>query len=199
MFVAFSERSAPNLSAMTGRIRLATPAMATAVCAVVVALMVLAIPLSRATRHVATGADLSSLVVVLPFALVVVVVARRQLGIAGHAIVTHTVHIETSGDLGALNHPTGSATWWGLVQNVFFPVVFISGVGSLAKQIVSYRGAIGERRQQLKWLLEGGAVFSSGLRDAVDLDRVQRDLVAVVHLSMQPSHVSVWLRERSPV
>jgi hypothetical protein len=185
---------------MTGRIRLATPAMATAVCAVVVALMVLAIPLSRATRDVATGGgDLSSLVVVLPFALVGVVVARRQLGIAAHAIVTHTVHIETSGDLSALNHPTGSATWWGLVQNVFFPVVFISGVGSLAKQIVSYRGAIGERCQQLKWLLEGGAIFSSGLRDAVDLDRVQRDLVAVVHLSMQPSHVSVWLRERSPV
>jgi len=43
------------------------------------------------------------------------------------------------------------------------------------------------------------AAFSSGLRDAVDLDRVQRDLVAVVHLSMQPSHVSVWLRERSSV
>ncbi len=42
------------------------------------------------------------------------------------------------------------------------------------------------------------AAFSSGLRDAVDLDRVQRDLVAVVHLSMQPSHVSIWLRERSP-
>ena len=43
------------------------------------------------------------------------------------------------------------------------------------------------------------AAFSSGLRDAVDLDRVQGDLVAIVTLSMQPSHVSVWLRERSPI
>src|SRR5450755_2897159 len=248
-------------------------------------------------------------------------------GIAAHALATHSVHITTTGDLSELSRPTGRVAWWGVVQNVFFPVIFISGLGSLAKQIISYRGSTGERRQQLKWLLAGGAVFtvggfltfsgstgesplqhivgalgtialtalpvfigiailkyrlfeidrlisrtlsyaiitgllvgvyvglialttralplsspvgvaastlaaaalftplrrytqrivdrrfnrahydaeatvaafSSGLRDAVDLDRVQRDLVAVVHLSMQPSHVSVWLRERSPV
>jgi hypothetical protein len=404
---------------MKGRIRLATPALATALFVVVIALMALAIPLDRATRHVSTGGDLSAVVVGLPFALVGLVVARRQpgngvgwillatavffvvqadassytvldyrlhsghlffgplavlvqpswapaivcmvlalllfpdarlplgrwrwilwpflgvaglwvvgaFGIAAHEIATHTVHITTSGDLTELNHPTGAATWWGVVQNVFFPVVFASGLGSLAKQIISYRGSTGERRQQLKWLLAGGAIFvvggflsftgstgsstvgrivgvvgtlglaalpvfvgiailkyklfeidrlisrtlsyaivtgllvgiyvglialttralplsspigvaastlaaaalftplrryiqrivdrrfnrahydaeatvaafSSGLRDAVDLDRVQQDLVAVVHLSMQPSHVSVWLRERSPV
>jgi hypothetical protein len=402
---------------MKARIRLATPAVATALCAVVLALMVLAIPLDRATRHVSTGGDLSAVVVGLPFALVGVVVARRQprngvswimlatalffvvqadassytvldyrihnghmffgplavlvqpswapaivcmvlalllfpdarlplgrwrwilwpflgvaglwvlgaFGIAAHEIADHTVQITTSGDLSELSHPTGAATWWGVVQNVFFPVVFLSGLGSLAKQIISYRGSTGERRQQLKWLLAGGAIFvvggflsftgstghshvqqvidvlgtlglaalpvfvgiailkyrlfeidrlisrtlsyaivtgllvgiyvglialttralplsspigvaastlaaaalftplrrytqrivdrrfnrahydaektvaafSSGLRDAVDLDRVQHDLVAVVHLAMQPSHVSVWLRERS--
>jgi hypothetical protein len=402
---------------MKGRVRLATPAVATALCAVVIALIALAIPLDRATRHVSTSGDLSSVVVGLPFALVGLVVARRQprngmgwillatalffvvqadassytvldyrihnghllfgplavlvqpswapaivcmvlalllfpdarlplgswrwilwpflgvaglwvigaFGIAAHEIANHTVQITTSGDLSELSHPTGAATWWGIVQNVFFPVVFISGLGSLAKQITSYRGSTGERRQQLKWLLAGGAIFvvggvlsftgstgtstvehivqvlgtlglaalpvfvgiailkyrlfeidrlisrtlsyaiitgllvgiyvglialttralplsspigvaastlaaaalftplrryiqrivdrrfnrahydaeatvaafSSGLRDAVDLDRVQLDLVAVVHLSMQPSHVSVWLRERS--
>jgi hypothetical protein len=402
---------------MKGRIRLATPATAAALFVVVLALMALAIPLDRATRQVSTGGDLSAVVVGLPFALVGLVVARRQprngmgwillatalffvvqadassytvldyrlhngrlffgplavlvqpswapaivcmvlalllfpdarlplgrwrwilwpflgvaglwvvgaFGIAAHEIAAHTVQITTSGDLSELNHPTGSIAWWGVVQNVFFPVVFISGLGSLAKQIVSYRGSTGERRQQLKWLLAGGAVFvvggffsftgstgnspvehivsvlgtlglaalpvfvgiailkyrlfeidrlisrtlsyaiitglligvyvglialttralplsspigvaastlaaaalfsplrrwvqrsvdrrfnrarydaeatvaafSAGLRDAVDLDRVQRDLVEVVHLSMQPSHVSVWLRERS--
>lgn len=399
-------------------VRLATPAMATALCAVVIALLALGIPLDRATRHASTGGGLwSALLVGLTFAPVGLVVARRQprngvgwimlatalffvvqtdasmytvldyrlhnghslfgplavlvqpswapaivcavltlllfpdarlplgrwrwilwpflglaalwmvgaFGIATHEIANHTVHITTSGDLSELSHPTGANAWWGVVQNVFFPVVFASGLGSLAKQIVSYRGSTGERRQQLKWLLVGGAsfvvggfftfsgeignspiqviigilgmvglaalpvfvgiailkyrlfeidrlisrtlsyaiitgllvgvyvglialtthalplsspvgvaastlaaaalftplrrytqrvvdrrfnrahydaeatvaAFSSGLRDAVDLDRVQRDLVEVVHLSMQPSHVSVWLRERT--
>lgn len=404
---------------MKGRFTLATPATATALFVVVLALLVPTVPLYRATNHLSTAGDLSSFVVVLPFAFVGVVVARRQpgnamgwillatglffivqadasmytvldyrvhggrllfgplavfvqpswapaivcmvltlllfpdarlplgrwrwilwpflgvaglwvlgaFGIAAHAIATNTVDITTSGDLSQLSHPTGSVAWWGVVQNVFFPVIFLSGLGSLAKQIVSYRGSTGGRRQQLKWLLAGGAIFtvggflslsgstsgtplehaidvvgtvalaalpvfvgiailkyrlfeidrlisrtlsyaiitgllvgiyvglialttralplsspigvaastlaaaalftplrrytqrivdrrfnrahydaeatvagfSSGLRDAVDLDRVQRDLVAVVHLSMQPSHVSVWLRERSPV
>jgi hypothetical protein len=398
---------------MRGRIRLATPATAIAVGVLVVALMLLAIPLSRAATS-SSGGNASTVFVIVPFALVGVVVAYRQprnavglimlaaalffvldgvasqyavldyrehgghllfgplavlvqpswapaivcvvltlllfpdarlplgrwrwilwpflgisalwvlgaFGIAANAIVTHSVHIEASGDLAAIDNPTGAGAWWGVVEAVFFPVVLISGLGSILKQIVTYRRATGERRQQLKWLLAGGAVFTLGgfftvvwssasspvehaigqlgtigvsglpvcigiailkyrlfeidrlisrtlsyaivtgllvgvyvglialttralplsspigvaastlaaaalfsplrrwvqrivdrrfnrahydaettvaafsasLRDAVDLDRVQHDLVAVVNLSMQPSHVSVWLR-----
>ncbi len=54
-------------------------------------------------------------------------------GIAAHAIATHTVHITTSGDLSQLSHPTGSVAWWGVVQNVFFPVIFLSGLGSIGE------------------------------------------------------------------
>ncbi len=39
------------------------------------------------------------------------------------------------------------------------------------------------------------AAFTSGLRDAVDLDQVQRDLVDVVNRSMQPSHAAVWIND----
>jgi hypothetical protein len=37
------------------------------------------------------------------------------------------------------------------------------------------------------------AAFTGRLRGTVDLDRVQDDLVSVVHQAFEPAHVSVWL------
>jgi hypothetical protein len=38
------------------------------------------------------------------------------------------------------------------------------------------------------------ATFTARLRDEVDLGQIQDDLVDVVHRSVQPSHVAVWIR-----
>ena len=38
------------------------------------------------------------------------------------------------------------------------------------------------------------AAFADRMRDEVDVDRLTRELVEVVHKTMQPAHVSLWLR-----
>jgi hypothetical protein len=40
------------------------------------------------------------------------------------------------------------------------------------------------------------AAFTARLKDAMDRDSVQGDLAAVVHRTLEPVHVSVWLTSR---
>jgi len=37
--------------------------------------------------------------------------------------------------------------------------------------------------------------FAARLQDAVDTDSVRTDLTGVVHTALEPTHVSVWLRQ----
>ncbi len=83
------------------------------------------------------------------------------------AIASHHIRVDASGNLMTLTHTTGSSAWWGVIEAVFLPVLVISWVGSVAGQAVSYRRSSGERRQQLKWLLTGSAMYAVGTPVAV--------------------------------
>jgi hypothetical protein len=82
--------------------------------------------------------------------------------ISAGAIIGHNVHVDSGGNLLILDHPTGSAAWWGVVQAVFFPVLGVFWLASVAGQALSYRRSSGERRLQLKWLVGGSAVAVVG-------------------------------------
>jgi hypothetical protein len=82
--------------------------------------------------------------------------------ISAGAIIGHNVHVADTGDLLLLDHPTGSAAWWGAVQDVFFPLLGVFWLATLVGQALSYRRSSGERRQQLKWLVGGSGVAIVG-------------------------------------
>jgi hypothetical protein len=79
------------------------------------------------------------------------------------AIVAGHVRVDASGNLLNLDHPTGADAAWGLVQDMFFTVLILVGIGSLAGQLIRFRRSRGERRQQLKWLLAGTVAAIVGL------------------------------------
>jgi hypothetical protein len=94
-----------------------------------------------------------------------VYLAVAGLWIAGAAVVSvgavvgHDVQVDPAGNLLALSGAvTGPDGWFGVVEDVFFPLMAVCWLASLAAQVGSYRRSSGERRQQLKWLLSGAAV-----------------------------------------
>ena len=79
------------------------------------------------------------------------------------AVAGHDVRVDSSGGLLGLGSTTGPYGWFGVVEDVFFPVLAACWLAALAAQAISYRRSYGERRQQLKWLLTGSVIAGTGL------------------------------------
>lgn len=79
--------------------------------------------------------------------------------IAADAIARDRIRITQTGDLHALDYPTGGLAWWGVVQDVFFASIAAALVLSVGRQVVAFRRATGERQLQLKWLMWGVALL----------------------------------------
>jgi hypothetical protein len=83
------------------------------------------------------------------------------------AIAGHTIHILPSGDPSVVDVPTGNAAWLSTAQAVIVPVLVVFWLVFVGRQVLSWRGAGGERRQQLKWLMSGAAICVAGGAAAV--------------------------------
>ena len=80
------------------------------------------------------------------------------------AIAGHHIRVDSGGNLlGLSGSITGPDAWWGVLQQVFFPLLALCWLASVAGQVVSYARSSGERRQQLKWLLTGAVAGVAGL------------------------------------
>jgi hypothetical protein len=84
-------------------------------------------------------------------------------GIATDTILLHKIVIEPSGDLTTIDHPAGDWAWWGVLQIVFFPVLAVSSVAAIVRQVAAYRSSTGDRRLQLKWGMAGATMFVIGV------------------------------------
>ena len=75
------------------------------------------------------------------------------------AVASHDVHVDSSGSLTDTSQLTGwlvhQPGWLTLAANLALGLFWLSFVG---RQVLSWRYAAGERRQQLKWLAFGAAV-----------------------------------------
>jgi len=83
------------------------------------------------------------------------------------ALADHRTQVDSGGNLLLLSGRDPTAGWWNLLQNLFFPVLVVCWLASIASQVLSYRRSSGIRRQQLKWLLAGTVATPVGLGLAV--------------------------------
>jgi hypothetical protein len=78
--------------------------------------------------------------------------------VAIRAIAGHDIHVIPGGDLQAVDYPSGSSAWLSTVETVVLPVLAVFWALFVLRQVLAWRQADGERRQQLKWLMSGTAV-----------------------------------------
>jgi hypothetical protein len=121
---------------------------------------------------------------------------RWRLALAGYAVfgagflatqyaqavdaIGHRIRVDSGGDLLNATHASGLAA---LVIGLVFLALALFSVSCVARQALSWRRSSGERRQQLKWLMAGGAVTLTCLLASVasgnssGLERVLSDVL----------------------
>jgi len=92
------------------------------------------------------------------YATLCVLVVAGTLSVAVAAFSLR-VPVDGSGNLVGLNHPSGANAWFGPVQTLGLGAGFLLAITSILYQVLRYRRASREQRQQLKCLAVGAAVL----------------------------------------
>ena len=81
------------------------------------------------------------------------------------AFTARTVRVDDSGELETFSAPSNSASQ--VAGQVLFALFLVIALSWVIRAVVSYQRAAGEHRQQLKWLMSGGAIAILGFTCAL--------------------------------
>jgi len=95
-------------------------------------------------------------------------------------ILLRPIQVDSSGQTLILNQPTGVWKTLNMATSVLLIPYLVLSLAWVVRQIRAYRRAAGETRQQLKWLMGGGAVCIAGFITDIALSGQKAQLLSVI-------------------
>ena len=120
------------------------------------------------------------------------VIIRRTLVYSALTLTLGLVYVGCIVLLRALIAPLTSGSELAIVVSTLASVVLFNPVRKRIENVIDHR--FYRRKYNAQQTLQA---FSVRLRDETELDQLTSDLVGVVQDTLQPEHVSLWLREKS--
>jgi hypothetical protein len=93
------------------------------------------------------------------------------------ALLDRHIHVDGSGQIRAIDHPSG---WEDAAMHASLVVFLALSITFVVRQVLAFRAATGARRQQLKAMLGGGAISIAGILLSVGVGGLSGQLWYVV-------------------
>jgi hypothetical protein len=116
----------------------------------------------------------------------VVCVLGSTYGVVVSVLATHHVNFDATGGIAAVDSPTG---WFAFVDFAGTAVIVGCLLSFVVAQVLTWRRADGDRRQQLKWLLSGAVVFLVCGSVALPVGTVDQTPSSFVHVAVNAASV----------